>query len=407
LKKDLDVLFLGGLFPRENEEEILEFSKGNIQNAANNLQWGIVEGLDDNLEKPIKILNSLYIGSFPKRYKKLSVNTFTFSHSKGTQDVNVGFLNLAGIKHISKYFSLRPHLKKWAESNNGKEKVIIAYAMTSTFTRLLKYVKKVNNSVVTCLIIPDLPQYMDLSKNENKLYSILKNIEMKIMCNDIEYIDKYVLLTEYMKESLHLQKSYVVMEGIASDKFRNIADYKEKSSLKMILYSGTLNERYGVLNLIDAFKRIKSENYKLVICGAGDCEKRIQIESENDKRIIYLGQLKHEEVLKLQKEATVLVNPRQNNEEYTKFSFPSKLLEYMSSGTPVIAYKLDGIPDEYDQFLYYVEDNSVEALKTKIVQICRMNNESTRLTGERARRFVLSEKNKTIQGKKIIDLVIN
>ena len=38
------------------------------------------------------------------------------------------------------------------------------------------------------------------------------------------------------------------------------------------------------------------------------------------------------------------VNPRQNNEEFTKYSFPSKTMEYLASGVPVVAYKLDGIP---------------------------------------------------------------
>ena len=39
---DMDIAFLGGLFPRETEGEILEKSIGAVQAAANALQWNLV-----------------------------------------------------------------------------------------------------------------------------------------------------------------------------------------------------------------------------------------------------------------------------------------------------------------------------------------------------------------------------
>ena len=47
---DYEVLFLGGLFPNGYENELLKNSKRNVQNAANNLQWSLVRGLDMNLK---------------------------------------------------------------------------------------------------------------------------------------------------------------------------------------------------------------------------------------------------------------------------------------------------------------------------------------------------------------------
>jgi len=96
------------------ENQIISSSKGGIQYAENALQWNIVEGLDTNLINPVKIINSLYIGSFPRRYKKLFANTYEFSHTISSKDINVGFLNLIGIKHESRYLTLKPYLKSWA-----------------------------------------------------------------------------------------------------------------------------------------------------------------------------------------------------------------------------------------------------------------------------------------------------
>jgi glycosyltransferase involved in cell wall biosynthesis len=140
-----------------------------------------------------------------------------------------------------------------------------------------------------------------------------------------------------------------------------------------------------------------------VICGFGEAEKAI-LESQ-DKRIVYLGKVDRKQALALQQRATVLVNPRQNTEEFTKYSFPSKTMEYLASGVPVVAYKLDGIPDEYDPYLNYVPDNSVEALAGTIQKIINMSAEDRKEIGRRGQKFVLEEKNAQKQTKRILDLI--
>ena len=41
--------------------------------------------------------------------------------------------------------------------------------------------------------------------------------------------------------------------------------------------------------------------------------------------------MNHPKIVKEEKKSTLLVNPRFTNEEYTKYSFPSKNMEYMAS----------------------------------------------------------------------------
>ena len=107
----------------------------------------------------------------------------------------------------------------------------------------------------------------------------------------------------------------------------------------------------------------------------------------------------------MQGEATVLINPRQNNGEYTKYSFPSKTIEYLASATPLIAYKLDGIPDEYDDYIEYVEGNSVDDLKNKIIDICEMDRDKLIIKGNKNRNFIINNKNARYQTKKILDIL--
>lgn len=128
-------------------------------------------------------------------------------------------------------------------------------------------------------------------------------------------------------------------------------------------------------------------------------------ECDNNSRIRYWGYLGKDRVCQLQSEAAVLINPRQNIGEYTKYSFPSKIMEYLSSNCPVVAYKLDGIPDEYYQFIFTPLDNTSLELKNTLLKVCEMDYNDRLNICNLAREFIENNKNPIIQCKKIVDLL--
>lgn len=401
MKENLDILFLGGLFPKEKESEIIKKSIDYIQNAANALQWNLIEGIDSNLNHPVCIVNTLYIGSYPKHYKDILIKTYSFSHTTQAKDINVGFINIAGIKVFSRGLCILPFLKKWAKKSH-KKKVIIAYGMTNIFVQAMSIVKKINPNIVNCLVIPDLPQYMNTGVHPSLIYSIIKKYDTKFLFQNLSKIDCYVLLTKHMKDFLP-PKKYVVVEGVASNVYTGLGKITKRE--KTIAYTGSLNIRYGVLDLVEAFNEIEDLDCRLILCGSGDAEEQIRIAQNADPRIQFCGLVTREEALKLQMEATVLVNPRKNLDEFTKYSFPSKNLEYLSSGTPMIAYRLDGIPEEYESYTYYVKDNTVESLKNALISVLSMSPQERENFGSRAKKFVLNEKNNILQARKIIGML--
>ena len=395
-------IFIGGLFPKDHEQEIIANSIGGVQNAANALQWNFISGFDKNLETPITILNAIYIGSYPKRYKQMYIKPYRFQHTEGSDDYEIGFCNLTFYKHISRSRNIKQALKEVLRDNRDKRCVIFGYAMTSFVVNALKYAKKRHPNVTTCLIVPDLPEYMVLGKKTSALYGLIKNWNIRHLDFQRKSIDKYVLLTDQMHEKLNVS-DYTVIEGISTNTFSDIST-TEKGE-KQILYAGGLNAKYGIVDLVDAFSTIDNPDYRLVICGKGDSEEYIKNAAKKDPRIIFKGQLPRAEVLHLQLSSTVLVNPRKNNEIFTKYSFPSKNLEYLSSGVPLIAYKLDGIPDEYDDYINYVPDDSLESLAAKIQEICDANPEKRNEIGEKAKKFALEMKSDSVQVKKVLDFV--
>lgn len=403
---DLDIVFLGGLFPENTESDIINNSIGSVDNAANNLQWSLVKGLDEHLTHPVNIINSLYIGSYPKRYKKPIISTYGFSHTVNASDVNVGFLNLPLIKHYARYLTLKHYLKKWAVSSGSKPKVIVAYALTSIFVELLCYVKRHNPQVITIIVVPDLPEYMDTTNSTSLLRNIFKTVSIAHIKKRLPDIDGYILLTKHMIQALNLvNKETVVLEGIISHRNEVMTVSCQDNGLKNIVYTGTLNAKYGIVNLVDAFTRIDKPNYRLILCGSGDSVPYIEKAAFLDSRIIYMGLLRRDEIAEVQSSAAVLVNPRQNNEEFTKYSFPSKLMEYLTSGIPVVAYKLDGIPDEYDSYISYVPDNSIETLKNTLIDVVEKTDTDRKHLGKLAKDWVIKEKSCRAQTAKIMSMM--
>lgn len=391
-----NIIFLGGLFPDEAKEEIYDKSIGPVQYAADALQWAIVKGLDHFLQ--VKIINLPYIGSYPSRFKDLNVKSFKFSHTTSGEDENVGFINLAGYKMISRYIRAKRALKYHLV---GVEAVVI-YSVHTPFIKAAVELKNKFPDLKICLIVPDLPEFM--GGNDNILWKLAKQSEHKILESLLKKVDAFVVLSDYMHQPLNIgNRPWIRIEGIYNGE-NNCPDFVKKSP-KTILYTGSLAKRYGILDLLTAFKLIPDPDYRLWICGDGDALEEINHVAENDKRIHYFGQLKREDVLVLQKQATVLVNPRNSKGEYTKYSFPSKIMEYYASGTPCIMNRLPGIPDEYYDYCFIPETESTDSLANIMVRVCEMDEEELITLGSKARKFISENKNSKVQSQKIADLL--
>lgn len=401
----MDILCLMGLFPKEYEKTILNDSLGGVQNAANKFQWGIVDGLEKIDNVNCKIINSLYIGSYPKRYKTLKIPTFKFSHSEGSEDLNVGFTNITFLKNYSRYRSVKKEVNKWAKDNTGEKKAIIAYAMTSPFVEILDYVKKRYPQIVCCLVVPDLPQYMNASLMDNKLYKSAKKYQIKHFKHRLRRTDCYVFLTKYMQEWFDWDVKYTVVEGISSKSEMDNFDINQRSKKKAILYAGMIEERYGVLDLVKAFMKIKDKDWSLELFGNGTSVDAVKKLAEEDSRIHLRGLAPNEMILSEQKNVELLVNPRNDTQSFTKYSFPSKVIEYMGSGTPMIGYKLSGMPDEYVDYFYCVNSQEEDGLYNTLKMAIELSSEERKKMGIKAQKFIVNQKTAAIQCEKIIKML--
>lgn len=411
-----EYIVLGGLFPQGTEEEILKKSSATLPFAASAHLYSIIGGLDKNLGSPVKLLNVLPVGSYPKRYKDLNIPQFHFSHTDGAEDINIGYCNLTLAK---KYFCERKvirHVKKAAEKSKAENKVLIIYSVLPMYLKAARIFKKQSANNKVCLIVPDIPDYTDIDKEGKILFDILRYFRKKRIFKYQDAVDCFVYLSEPMKDYFEGERPYTIIEGIceaeeyrhaAESDFENIKAYGDAfdDGIKSVAYTGSFTKKYGILNLLEAFKKIQAENYRLILCGGGEAEPEIIAAAKKDKRIIYRGAITREEAVQVQSRATVLVNPRTADGEYTKYSFPSKMIEYMLSKRPVLCFRLPAFPNEYDDYLKYFSSESTEKMAEEIVEFCERGAEKLNCIGSAGCSFVEKNKNSIVQCKKILKMI--
>lgn len=401
----IDMLFLGRLFPREREQEVKGKMKTGLQDAANALQWHLIDGMEENNVGKIKIVNYLPVDAYPNGYTDSFIEGFTFRHTEKyrADDINVHCCNVFGIKRFINIFYFKKYIKRWAKETSADKKVLFSYTANSMFLTLAKLAKKINPYIEICCLIADIPQYSTTNTltGFKKMYH---DYEVKKCDGLYGVVDKYVLLTSHMATRLGITAPYIVMEGITEPVSDSNVEIKEDYG-KYILYTGLINKKFGIPTLLDAFCQMTDKSVKLVLCGAGDAEDYVREKQQENPNIIFKGRVDRSEALALQKKAAILVNPRQNNEDFTKYSFPSKNLEYLSSGVPVVAYKLDGIPDEYDDYITYPRDDTPETLCRVLSSLVDMTDEERSALGEKAKAFVAENKNQEQQTKRIVDFL--
>jgi len=397
----MNITFIGGIFPPQNIDFFKEHSKGIFQYAADVMQKNIIRGLQNNTHQKLNIITLPFVGTFPNScdLKYIHKHKFDSDVFSGTQ---VGFNNTKFINEFSKYKALKKEIIEQFSINKKPLHAVVIYGMFPFFLKITSFIKKKFPDVRICMIVPDLPHLM--GGDNTKLHIKMYNRYIKgIVDNNISNVDAFVFISKYMEDYLKTSKPYDILEGIYNTDEKEIVAIKEISPT--IFYSGTLALRYGIEKLLKSFSLIENPELRLWICGAGDGEEKVKEYAEKDSRIIFKGQLDRLEILKLQRKATILINPRDAKEDFTKYSFPSKTIEYLSSGTPTILYKLAGIPEEYYNYCFICEENGTEGLKNLIVKVLELPEEIRNNIGEKAKSFIITQKNETLQSLKIINLI--
>ena len=312
-------------------------------------------------------------------------------------------VNLPVIKQMTRRLDARRTLKRWLKENTGNG-VIVTYSIPPFLVGdILKYAGRYG--VKTAAIIPDLLRDMYINEDRRSPVTKLKQLYLAPALRLQGEYDGYIYLTEGMREAVAPGKPYIVMEGMAGASACQASGACGKAPVRAIMYAGMLHEKYGVLNLLDAFEALEEENTELWMFGSGTAVPEIRRRAAQNHRIRYFGTVSRDEILAFERKATLLVNPRDPHEAFTRYSFPSKTIEYMLSGTPLVTTRLEGIPNEYFDYVFDAPGNRAEDLRRSLQAALAYSADELNAFGARAQRFIAENKSACRQAERILDFL--
>jgi len=401
-------VFLGGLYPKEQEKELFKLCKGRLSFAANKHQWNMVEGLEENIGSPVTLINTFFIPPFPACKKKVFQTEF-WSHADTAEDINIGFLNVRWIRNICQENGVYRTLKSLLQKNKEDKTVVFVYTMRFCLMKAIVRLKKAGFDFHVCLIVPDVPSVlMNYGGRKSLLQQITARYNLSHVNRYTEQMDSFVLLSEPMTELVDIgNRPYCIVDGLCnSEMIANLSCASEETSnKKRIVYTGSLHREYGICDLLEAFRCLSGDDYQLIVAGAGNAVEDVWDACHADGRITYLGTLRAEDVRSLQASATILINPRPIDGLDAKYSFPSKTIEYMLAGKPVVMNRLPGMDIAYEKYVFTPQKCGCQGLGETIEYVCSLPQEDIERITKAARQFVVDEKNSAVQMKRVMDMV--
>lgn len=397
----MNLLMMTIYYPDECYQEVASLSKDGMQNQINNYQKAFIEGISACLDpsEKFQIINSLPVGIFPLQYRKLFIPKTIYDEGRVWE---TGCINFPYIKQKMRKNRAARLLFRWLKAHPDNRKVLV-YTQYLPYLKAIIKAKRKYPDLTAAVIVTDLPNQYGLDSGRSGL---LKKIEQRMgekQLKLLQQIDGFVLLTEHMVEVLPCEnKKTMVIEGLIQQ--REVAELylamdKESDSFE-VLYTGTLSPELGIQEMLDAFATMP--DIRLRICGGGVMAEQVRSFADQYENIVFEGFVPQEKALALQTKANALINPRTPAGKFTRYSFPSKTLEYMRSGKPVLCYRLDGIPTEYDGYLNYIPSQDAAGIQQAVRKLMQLSAEERRQMGERARVFVLTHKNPVAQCHKLV-----
>jgi glycosyltransferase involved in cell wall biosynthesis len=374
-----------------------------ISIAGNKMQWNVVKNMSYSDDLHVECITITPRAVFPSE-KKMYQNKEVVNLLNDVKSYRVPYLNIPLIKQISQIFSVYTELKRLIETD--KIDSLLCFNLFPQVGIPMRLIKKKYPQIDTVCLLADLP--IDDKPNRKGVSKFLRHLFDKSTWKSMNKCDRYIVLNESVFGKYLPYKPYIVVDGGIDDDMRNLynGDVK-KNDEKNILYCGSLAEYSGVRNLLKAFESIPSKDIYLDIYGSGNLQDEILEASKRDCRIRFHGRINNNEMLRLQREAWVLINPRSPSDPIAQVTFPSKTFEYLLSGTPVISTRLNCYGKEYNDLMFYTVDGSAESIAQKIIEVDNMNPMNLQSISIKAKRFVEEKRTWSHQVDRIVAFLTN
>jgi glycosyltransferase involved in cell wall biosynthesis len=399
----LEVAFVGSVVPPGMAEGSRAFSP-----AGNKFQLNLIRNLQSRAGAHVQAFSMRPLAAYPgddvlafggRRTELAEVPTTLLP-----------FVNVRGIKESGLAAAFYAHLRRWAASVEAGPRALLVYNVFSALSAPVLAAARAWN-IPAVAVVADLP--FDVYRFRGAR-GLLERAELRAQLAALRRFDGLVVLTPHTAHDHAPGVPWMLMEGALpaaeagalSGRAAPLTPGRAPGE-RVVMYSGMLNEMNGIPLLLDAFDRLREPHWRLWVYGGGPLDGAVQAAARHDPRITFhpWGVVPEAEVLRRQRQAHVLVNPRPSSHRANRYSFPSKLLEYLASGTPVVSTAPPGVPAEYHPHLLLPAEESAEGMAAAIRRAAGLSDAERDARAARARAWLLREKTWERQAERIGDFM--
>lgn len=383
---------LGFTLPEAAFREVLA-SDPVMPTQTQRFAWGLVEALSAN-RASVDLISAVPVSNFPAS-KRLLIPHLVFEE-RGVAGILLPFVNALVFKHLTRFIAcicfatkrIRQHRSEW----------LIVHGVHSPFLWYAVYARARTGARIA-VVLTDPPGVV--RRSDGRVARLLKRLDVRVTKGALGRFDAVIALSEPLGRDFAPGVPMLVMEGFVATPQTAGEHAQGRSGRPIIIYAGGLTQEYGVLSLAHAVYD-STLDVSLEFYGAGDAAEALVELAKRDSRIVSPVLVQPEELAQRYQRATALVQPRQPEQDFVRYSFPSKLIEYMATGVPVISTKLPSIPGDYDGHLIWAESADPVGLRRAIERCLTLSSAESEKLGREAAEFVRESRAPSSQGSRIV-----
>ncbi|MEM0519057.1 glycosyltransferase [Aequorivita flava] len=352
------LLFCGNALPMEIVKTM------NLSVAGKKYEIELLNAMNMKLGSSLEIVSLAFINNFEQTKEK---NLYLFKDKKFHY---IPSTHYPVIRDFLKNINFFIYLLKWCRDNSTYQQNIILLNSSLGKCLCLMLIKIIYKTQIFSLTI-DTP--FPNIKSNNLIYKAYLYIIFKVGHKLLKYFDGIIVLNCNVISALNLKIPFIISRvGYKKEQSDKTLIYKKqfnKIKVKKIFFAGTLIKYNGIVEIIEGFLLLNNMNYELHLYGYGDLESYVKEIAKKNEKIFFHGMVDNDLLFDYMQGADLLINARKTDNLANDFGFPSKLIEYMLSGNPVLTTHFKSLPYEYLDFLHIIETEDALGIKLGIEKV--------------------------------------
>ncbi|WFE49210.1 glycosyltransferase [Micromonospora sp. WMMD1155] len=393
---DLEVALLGFTVPDSILADAMARDRAHAT-QTHAFAWGLVAAARA-ADCRVRLFSAVPVSSWPGN-DRLLFRGGGF-HQDGVDGQLLGFVNLLGLKHVTRFVSARCRLARNLRTGD----VLLVHGVHTPFLWAAVTLSRRRG----VLVVPVLTDPPGLAlPTDGRLVRLLRRLDVALVRAALRRCAGVIALTRPLADDFAPGRPHLVMEGIFHPPATASAQDAPTPGTREVVYAGGLTRAYGVDRLVEAFRGLPDPNLRLVLFGRGELTRWLREQAADDSRIAPPELLDRAVLAGRLARAAVLINPRPVEEEFVRYSFPSKTIEYLSAGPPVVSTRLPGIPADYLPHLEIATPDTVVGLRAALARALALPPEEVSRRGVAAREFVHRTRGPVAQGRRMRDFLVS